>query len=132
MKRILTLLLLTLFSIQPILAEEKPLTSFEEVAQYIKAHNKLPPNFITKKEARKQGWNPSQNYLSDVLPGKSIGGDVFGNFEKRLPHKKKRKWFEADIDYKGGKRNAKRIVFSNDGLIFKTEDHYKTFQEMKL
>ena len=27
-------------------------------------------------------------------------------------------------------QNAKRIVFSNDGLIFYTEDHYKTFEQL--
>jgi hypothetical protein len=107
-----------------------PPTSFKEVADYVKKHQRLPDNFITKKDARRLGWDPSRGNLRDVAPGKSIGGDVFGNREKRLPAKKGRVWFEADIQYKGGKRGKDRIVFSNDGLIYKTEDHYRTFSRI--
>lgn len=102
-------------------------TSFKAVSDYIKEHQRLPDHFITKKEARKQGWNPSRGNLWDVAPGKSIGGDVFRNLEKGLPDKKGRVWYEADINYRGGKRGKDRILFSNDGLIYKTEDHYRTF-----
>ena len=61
------------------------------------------------------------------FPGCSIGGDVFGNREGSLPDRSGRTWYECDIDYSGGKRGAKRIVYSNDGLIYYTEDHYETF-----
>lgn len=108
----------------------KPNT-FEEVASYLKANGKLPGNFLTKKEARKLGWNPVRGNLWKVAPGKSIGGDRFQNREKALPDKKGRIWFEADINYKGGKRGKDRLLFSNDGLIFKTEDHYKTFTRIE-
>ncbi len=104
--------------------------SKEDVAEYLIIYKKLPTNFITKKEAKKNGWNPSKNKLSDVMEGYCIGGDKFGNREKLLPMKKGRKYYECDIDYKGGKRNAKRIVFSNDGLIFYTNDHYKSFEKL--
>lgn len=102
-------------------------TDKEHVAAYIHEFGTLPGNFVTKKEAEAAGWVSSKGNLQKVLPGKSIGGDNFGNFEKKLPTKKGRKYTECDIDYQGGTRNGKRIVFSNDGLIYYTGDHYETF-----
>jgi len=110
---------------------QQPLTSFEDVANYIKEHGELPDNFITKKEAEKLGWVANQGNLHEVAPGKSIGGDRFGNREKLLPDKKGRIWYEADINYTSGYRGKDRIVFSNDGLIYKTEDHYESFEQIK-
>ncbi|MCP3776330.1 ribonuclease [Paenibacillus sp. MZ04-78.2] len=112
-------------------AQSQGLTSFEDVANYIKAHNKLPDNFITKDEAKKLGWDPQKGNLHKVAPGKSIGGDVFQNREGKLPKKKGRVWYEADINYKSDRRGKDRILFSNDGLIYKTEDHYETFEQIK-
>ena len=103
-------------------------TSKEQVAAYINRFEKLPSNYITKEQARKLGWISSQGNLNKVAPGKSIGGDRFGNYEQLLPTKRGRQYFECDIDYHGGRRNAKRIIFSNDGLIYYTEDHYNTFE----
>ena len=103
-------------------------TSKEEVAAYLNKFSALPGNYITKEQARKLGWVSSRGNLNEVAPGKSIGGDRFGNYEQLLPVKKGRKYFECDIDYHGGRRNAKRIIFSNDGLIYYTEDHYNTFE----
>lgn len=102
-------------------------TSKEEVAAYLHTYGHLPDNFITKKQAKALGWVSSEGNLGKVAPGKSIGGDYFGNFEGNLPEKKGREYHECDIDSSGGYRGAKRIVFSNDGLIYYTEDHYKTF-----
>lgn len=102
----------------------------EHVAAYIHTFNSLPDNFITKNEAEALGWDSSKGNLWDVAPGKSIGGDVFGNYEGQLPKEKGRVYHECDIDYAGGFRNAKRIVYSTDGLIFYTEDHYETFEEL--
>lgn len=107
------------------------LTGFDEVAEYISKHGKLPDNFITKNEARKLGWDPQKGNLAEVAPGKSIGGDVFQNREGLLPKKNGRIWYEADINYKKGARGSDRIVFSNDGLIYKTTDHYRTFTRIK-
>ncbi|MGG4404019.1 ribonuclease domain-containing protein [Paenibacillus amylolyticus] len=104
---------------------------FDEVADYISEHNELPPNYITKKEARELGWEPSEGNLREVAPGKSIGGDVFGNREGLLPKKKGRIWYEADINYSGGRRGSDRILYSNDGLIYQTTDHYKSFEQLK-
>jgi major membrane immunogen (membrane-anchored lipoprotein) len=128
---LLSLLLLSgcgLFDKTP---QSQGLTSFEDVANYIKVHKKLPDNFITKEEARKLGWDPQKGNLHEVAPGKSIGGDVYQNREGKLPSKKGRIWYEADINYKSGHRGKDRIVFSNDGLIYKTEDHYETFEQIK-
>lgn len=103
--------------------------SAKDVALYIHIYNKLPPNYITKKEAKSLGW--SGGSLEEYAPGKCIGGDYYGNYEGQLPEKKGRRYTECDIDTLGkSSRGAKRIVFSNDGLIYYTKDHYKTFTLM--
>lgn len=91
----------------------------------------LPAKFITKKEASRAGWKPGASLWSVYgLKGKSIGGDRFGNYEKKLPNGK-RTWREADLDYRGGRRGPKRIIFSQDGLRMITVDHYQTFTEVQ-
>lgn len=102
-------------------------TAKDDVALYIHTFGELPDNFITKKQAEKLGW--SGGSLEPYAPGKCIGGNRFGNYEGILPEKDGREYTECDIDTLGAsKRGAKRIVFSNDGLIYYTEDHYKTFE----
>lgn len=108
------------------LDENGEYTSKDDVALYIHLYGHLPSNFVTKKEAQKKGWEGGS--LEGFFPGCSIGGDVFGNREGLLPKKDGRKYYECDIDTKGAKsRGAKRIVFSNDGLVYYTEDHYESF-----
>ena len=102
----------------------------DHVAAYLRTYKELPPNYITKKEAQDLGWVSSQGNLWWVAPGMSIGGDRFGNYEGQLPDAKGRKYFECDIDFDGTYRNAKRIIYSSDGLIFYTEDHYNTFEDI--
>ena len=97
----------------------------DDVALYIYTYNKLPGNYITKKEAQKLGWEGGS--LESYAPGKCIGGDRFGNYEGLLPEEEGRTYKECDIDTIGKKRGAKRIVFSNDGLIYYTDDHYESF-----
>lgn len=110
-------------------AENDTYTSKDEVAAYIYEFGHLPSNFITKDEAEDAGWKIKGRSLDEACPGKSIGGDKFSNREGKLPKAKGRTWTECDIDYHGEKsRGAKRIVFSNDGLIYYTGDHYKTFE----
>ncbi|MFF2907583.1 ribonuclease domain-containing protein [Paenibacillus sp. NPDC057934] len=109
---------------------QAPLTSFKEVSNYIRQHHALPDNFITKKEAEGLGWVAAKGNLNQIAPGKSIGGDRFGNREGLLPKAKNRIWYEADINYKKGSRGADRILFSNDGLIYMTSDHYKSFTDI--
>lgn len=111
-------------------SEDGTYTSRDEVALYIHTYGKLPSNYVTKKDAQAAGWDNKKGNLQDVLPGASIGGDRFGNYEGLLPEKKGRKYFECDIDYEGGYRGAKRIIYSNDGLIFYTEDHYESFEAL--
>lgn len=91
---------------------------------------KLPDYYITKNEAKKLGWKNYLGNLNDVAPGRMIFGGIFYNDEGKLPQKKGRIWFEPDINYSGGWRNNERVLFSNDGLIFVTYDHYKTFVEV--
>ena len=102
-------------------------TSKEDVAAYIEAYGTLPQNFITKNEARSLGWEGGS--LEPYAPGKCIGGDRFGNYEGLLPEADGREYTKCDIDTLGAdSRGAKRIVFSNDGLIYYTSDHYETFE----
>jgi hypothetical protein len=101
----------------------------DEVALYIHLYGHLPSNYIKKKDAQELGWPGGS--LEPYAPGKSIGGDYFGNYEGLLPKKSGRSYYECDIDTKGkSSRGAKRIIFSNDGLIFYTDDHYESFTEI--
>lgn len=102
-------------------------TNKAEVSLYIYTYGRLPNNYITKKEADNLGWESNKGNLWDVTDKMSIGGDRFGNREKSLPIKEKRTYYECDIDYQGGYRGAERLVYSNDGLIYYTGDHYETF-----
>ena len=113
---------------EPSITEDGTYTSKEEVAAYLHEYGHLPSNFITKKEARNLGWVNTEGNLWEVAPGKSIGGDYFGNYDGNLPEAKGRDYYECDIDTDGSYRGAKRIVFSDDGLIYYTEDHYETFE----
>ena len=103
-------------------------TSKEDVALYIFTYGELPSNYVSKSKAKQMGWVASKGNLLKVCEGCSIGGDVFTNRQKILPTSKGRTYYECDIDYEGGTRNAKRIVYSNDGLIYYTDDHYNTFE----
>ncbi|MCX4268235.1 MAG: ribonuclease [Lachnospiraceae bacterium] len=108
-------------------AEDGVYSSKEEVAEYLYLYGHLPSNYMTKKEAEKLGWKGGS--LEDFAPGMCIGGNRFGNYEGLLPEKEGRFYTECDIDTMGAKkRGAKRIVFSNDGLIYYTEDHYQSFE----
>lgn len=102
-------------------------TSKEDVALYIHQYGELPHNFITKREAEKLGWTGGS--LEPYAPGMCIGGSRFGNYEGLLPEAPGRTYTECDIDTLGASsRGAKRIVFSNDGLIYYTDDHYESFE----
>ena len=105
------------------------LTNDEIVVKYLKEHGELPEYYITKSEAKSLGWVPSKGNLCEVAPGRAIGGDIWTNRQKSLPTKSGRKYFEADLNYNCGNRNADRVVFSNDGLVFVTFDHYRSFEE---
>ncbi|MBR0081242.1 MAG: ribonuclease [Clostridia bacterium] len=101
----------------------------DDVALYLHLYGHLPSNYITKAEAESLGW--SGGSLERYAPGKCIGGDRFGNYEKLLPIASGRTYWECDIDTLGAKsRGAKRIVYSGDGLIFYTDDHYESFTQL--
>jgi len=103
-------------------------TSKEEVALYIHLYEHLPDNYVTKDEAEDAGWNGGnvERYTGE---GTAIGGSRFGNREGLLPKEQGRTYTECDIDTPGSNsRGAKRIVFSNDGLVYYTDDHYESFE----
>ena len=102
-------------------------SSKDEVAAYLHAYGELPPNYITKSEAQSLGWDNALGNLWEVTDHKCIGGDYFGNYENLLPKKKGRTYHECDVNFKGRSRGPERIVYSNDGLIYYTSDHYNTF-----
>ena len=109
------------------LDEHGSYTSRDDVALYIHTYGRLPDNFITKKEAEALGWDGGS--LEKFAPGKCIGGTYFGNYEGLLPEKNGRTYHECDIDTLGKKsRGAKRLIYSNDGLIYYTDDHYESFR----
>ena len=97
---------------------------------WLKYFGKLPEYYITKQEAKTQGWKPATGNFDDVFSGMMIGGDIYKNRNGHLPQADGRVWYEADINYTNGYRNRHRILFSNDGLIFVTYDHYETFWEV--
>lgn len=100
--------------------------SVEDVSLYLYTYGHLPENFITKNDARDLGWEGGS--VEKFAPGFAIGGDKFGNREGLLPSAPGRTYYECDIDTNGeNSRGAKRIVFSNDGLIYYTDDHYESF-----
>jgi hypothetical protein len=100
--------------------------SKDEVALYIHTYGKLPSNYITKDEAEALGWTGGS--VQKYKEGAAIGGTYFGNYEGLLPKKNGRKYYECDIDTDGkSSRGAKRIIYSNDGLIYYTDDHYESF-----
>lgn len=103
------------------------LTKENVVINYVKKNHELPDYYLTKSEARNQGWNASAGNLCEVLPGKAIGGDKFSNREKQLP--KGNQYFEADVNYNCGNRNADRIVFTKNGEVWLTHDHYRSFEK---
>ena len=111
----------------PAVTEDGEYSAPEDVALYLHTFGHLPGNFITKDEAKDLGWVSSQGNLWDVAPGKSIGGDRFGNYEGLLP---KGNYRECDVNYTGGFRGSERIIYGTDGSIWYTNDHYESFTQL--
>ena len=103
---------------------------FDGADAWLMYRNRLPDYYVTKEDAKAKGYRRNKNNLADVLPGYMIGGSEFLNDSGKLPNAPDRRWYEADIDYTYGRRNIKRVLFSDDGLIFITEDHYQAFYEI--
>jgi guanyl-specific ribonuclease Sa len=101
----------------------------EHVVLYLFTYGELPPNYITKSEARDLGWEGGS--VERYLEGAAIGGDRFGNREGLLPQEDGRRYTECDLNTDGASsRGAERLIFSNDGLYFYTENHYESFLEV--
>ena len=112
------------------LAENGSYNSKEDVSAYILKYGHLPDNYITKAEAQADGWIGGS--VSDVIPGKSIGGDRF-YIEYTVgdaPLKAEGRYYtECDVNTLGKEdRGTERLIFSNDGLIYYTNDHYQTYE----
>ncbi|MCP4409437.1 MAG: ribonuclease [Gammaproteobacteria bacterium] len=107
--------------------------AFVNIVNHIEHYGHLPSCYLSKQKARKQGWSPGKS-LWKIRPGHAIGGNRFGNREQRLPQRYNRHYTEADLDYDGHKRGARRLVFvrnrPNQGLIWVTTDHYKSFHRI--
>lgn len=98
------------------------------IVRSLREDGRLPAKFVTKNQARDLGWHPGRPFNKIAkLKSKSIGGDHFGNYEKRLPVGKYR---EADLDYLGLKRNAKRLVYQDHERMYVTIDHYESFEQV--
>ncbi len=110
--------------------EDGAYTSKEDVAAFIQQFAMLPYNYYTKAEAKALGWTAQKDNLGSLAPGYAIGGDPFGNREQRLPKAKGRVWWECDVNVADGKRSRERLVFSNDGLIFFSQDNYQSFEQL--
>lgn len=121
------LIVSTLSNEEASLKEDQFYYSKEDVSKYLHEYNKLPENYITKDDAYNEGWNPKKGNLWEVLDGYVIGGDRFYNREEKLP---KDKYYEADVDYNGGRRNSKRLIFNYKGDIYYTDDHYENFERI--
>ncbi len=111
----------------PAVTEDGEYSTPEDVALYLHTFGHLPGNFITKDEAKDLGWVSSRGNLWDVAPGKSIGGDRFGNYEGLLP---KGNYRECDVNYNGGFRGGERLIYGTDGSVWYTNDHYESFTQL--
>lgn len=96
---------------------------------WLKQYGKLPAYYITEEEAKRLGWKWGKS-PAKFAPGKMITMGVYENEDQHLPQVPGRIWYEADINYYSGRRNRHRVLWSNDGLLFVTYDHYKTFMEI--
>jgi len=105
------------------------LDGFVATVQTLDDTGRLPMKYLRKDEAAKLGWRPGTD-LCRLAPGRAIGGDIFSNRERKLPQKPGRRYYEADLDFACGKRNADRLVYSNDRLRYVTTDHYQSFQQV--
>lgn len=108
-------------------SEEGRYSTPEEVALYLHLYGHLPANYLTKAQATELGWDNQEGNLWEVADGMSIGGDRFGNREGLLPEAPGRKWYECDVNYQGGYRGGERLCYSNDNLIYYSNDHYESF-----
>ena len=96
---------------------------------WIKYVASLPKYYITKDELIALGWKQGKS-PAKFAPGKMATMGIYRNDDNHLPQIPGRIWYEADINYYSGRRNGHRLLWSNDGLLFVTYDHYETFLEI--
>ena len=117
-------------TLKAILAGTATSAGVNGVDLYVALYGALPSYYISEAEAAALGWKKWLGNLAEVLPGRGIGGKIYKNRDRRLPDVPGRIWHEADFDYERGFRNDRRLLYSNDGLLFVTYDHYTTFYEV--
>ncbi|MBY4890744.1 hemagglutinin repeat-containing protein [Pantoea sp. DY-15] len=107
----------------------KTTESANEVVDSLRNTGKLPDIYVNKAQAIQNGWKAGKA-LNNTSPGKQIGGDIFDNSNDLLPSSSGRIWREADIglDNTMSRSNqaGTRLLYSDDGLLYITTDHYKT------
>jgi len=100
---------------------------FVETVAALRASGRLPPRYVSKRHARELGWRPGVD-LCRLARGDSLGGDRFNDRGHALPSAAGRRWREADLDERCAVgRGTHRLLWSSDGLIYVTTDHYRTF-----
>ncbi|MDC9590908.1 ribonuclease domain-containing protein [Xenorhabdus sp. XENO-10] len=106
------------------------LTKYSSVAAYINKRHRLPPFYIQRGKAFQLGWDPKKRNLCEVAPGKAIGGDRYNRRDNKLPQKPNRTWFEANVDYQCGHGSKAKLIYSSDGLVYLTDNQYKSFKKI--
>lgn len=120
------------YNINSAIEETQYYYNLDDVVNYIDEYDRLPLNYITKREAQKLGWDNKKGNLWEVKERAVIGGDKFHNREKKLPQDKNTQYYEADINYNGGYRGAERLIYTKDGDYYYTKDHYKSFKKIEV
>ncbi|WP_276526768.1 ribonuclease domain-containing protein, partial [Lonsdalea britannica] len=100
-----------------------------EVVESLRSTGQLPQNYVNKAQATANGWKPGKA-LNNTNPDGQLGGDIFENSTNLLPSVPGRVWQEADIGLKNtmsrSNQPGTRLLYSNDGLLYITTDHYET------
>jgi ribonuclease len=101
----------------------------EPLIESLRATGRLPANYVTKSAAVAAGWTPGKP-VGSAIPGAQIGGDVFQNTSSILPSTPGRVWYETDVGLSStvsrSKQPGTRLLYSNDGLLYVTSDHYNS------
>lgn len=92
---------------------------------YLIEYGQLPNNFITK--GSQETWMVRRQFRT-LRPRQMYWRRLFWQLRKSSPVVSGRTYHECDIDTLNAKsRGAKRIIYSDDGQIYYTDNHYKSF-----
>jgi hypothetical protein len=102
----------------------RDIAGFVETVDSLRTAHRLPARYATKDDATTHGWHGGG--LCTLWPGYVIGGDIFHDAGAPLPKASGRSYREADLDSDCRGRGPKRLIFSSDGLLYITVDHYRS------